>query len=83
MVQHILDVINAYTAEFKQIPSINRTFANRYGQQLEDIREWLSLTWWSQEQLPQITLSTALKKLESLNLLGKETELSHFLWENS
>lgn len=83
VVQHILDVINAYTAEFKQIPSINRTFANRYGQQLEDIREWLSLTWWSQEQLPQITLSTALKKLESLNLLGKETELSHFLWENS
>ncbi|WP_273566935.1 substrate-binding domain-containing protein [Maribacter halichondriae] len=55
ILDHILEVINGYTSEFKQIPSIDRTLANRYGQRLVDIQEWLSLTRWSQERLdPQI-----------------------------
>ena len=80
VVKHILDVINRYTKEFKSIPSIDRTFANRYGQQLEDIQEWLSLTLWSQEQLSDTTIVTVIEKLESLNLMGKEKKGSKFLW---
>ena len=53
--KHILNTINQYTSEFKSIPSIDRTLANRYGQKLDDIREWLKITQWSQSQIkPQI-----------------------------
>jgi len=79
VIEHILEVINAYTTEFKQIPSIDRTFANRYGQQLEDIREWLTLTRWSQRQLPMDTLEITLKKLETLHLLGAKKDPADFL----
>ncbi|MBC6998381.1 substrate-binding domain-containing protein [Cytophaga sp. FL35] len=67
--QHILEVINDYTLEFKQIPSIDRTLANEYGQQLEDIKEWLSITQWSQNQLSQASLKKVQETLHSLDLV--------------
>ena len=81
LVNHILAVINAYTFEFKSIPSIDRTFANRYNQRLVDIQKWLSLTNWSQEQLSDGTIKTVVEKMESLRLLGPEKDTSAFLWE--
>ncbi len=66
---HILEVINTYSAEFKQIPSIDRTLANRYGQKLEDIREWLSLTEWSQQQLSSKNLENVQRTLLDLKLI--------------
>ena len=66
---HILEIINTYTAEFKDIPSIDKTLANRYGQQLEDIREWLSLTEWSQEQVPAEAIENVQHTLGTLKLI--------------
>lgn len=80
LVNHILEVINAYTIEFKRIPSIDRTFANRYGQQLADIQEWLSLTRWSQKQLSKETLNEVITQLKSLQLLEELQEQTEFLW---
>lgn len=68
--RHILEVINGYTSEFKQIPSIDRTLANRYGQQLDDIREWLSITKWSQQQLDLEVLEKVAKTLNELRLIN-------------
>ena len=51
LVRHILEVINSFTVEFREIPSIDRTLANRYGQKLDDVRAWLEATRWSQRQL--------------------------------
>lgn len=82
LVQHILEVINSYTLEFKQIPSIDRTFANSYGQRLEDIREWLSLTAWSQQPLSEDALEHVLEKLESLGLLSRTIKPSDILWKH-
>lgn len=63
---HILEIINLYTAEFKKIPSINRTLANRYGQQLDDINEWLSLTQWSQKQISESNITQVNRTLHEL-----------------
>ena len=82
-VNHIIQIINTYTTEFKRIPNIDRTFANRYQQQLEDIQEWLSLTSWSQSQLSQDTLSLVLEKLTTLQLLGAKQKLTDFLWNDA
>ncbi|XLS30992.1 substrate-binding domain-containing protein [Flavobacteriaceae bacterium M23B6Z8] len=69
IVTHILEVINNYTAEFKQIPSIDRTIANRYNQQPEDVKTWLSLTEWSQDQLSEEVLHVVQNQLLALKLL--------------
>jgi len=72
ILQHILEVINGYTAEFKNIPSIDRTLANAYEQKLEDIKEWMSITQWSQSQLSEETLDAVQNTLLDLNLIAKK-----------
>ncbi|SDS35401.1 ABC-type nitrate/sulfonate/bicarbonate transport system, substrate-binding protein [Maribacter dokdonensis] len=69
ILDHILEIINTYTREFKQIPKIDTTLANRYHQQLEDIQEWLQITDWSQKQLPAETLTHVQNTLRELNLI--------------
>lgn len=69
VIEQILDIINATTEEFKYIPSIDRTLANKYNQKLEDIQEWLSLTRWSQTQIDKNTLEKVLNQLLSLNII--------------
>ena len=71
VLKHILEIINGYTSEFRQIPSIDRTLANRYGQQLEDIGKWLSLTRWSQSQLTSQTLDKVQDTLLDLKLIDE------------
>ena len=69
----ILDIINQTTEEFKEIPSIDRTLAERYGQQVEDIDEWLDLTTWSQKKLDKKTFDTLQNQLLSLEIIDKKT----------
>lgn len=77
---HILEVINRYTTEFKQIPSIDRTFSNRYGIDLDSVREWLDLTRWSQEQVELQVLNNTIDTLFDLNLISKKLESKSLLW---
>ncbi|MCL6295114.1 substrate-binding domain-containing protein [Jejuia spongiicola] len=69
--QYILDIINNTTTEFKNIPSIDKTIANRYEQQLDDVQEWLSLTEWSQKLIDKKTLNNVQKELFALNIIPK------------
>ncbi|WP_435314501.1 substrate-binding domain-containing protein [Cellulophaga fucicola] len=77
--EHILEVINLYSEEFKSIPSIDRTLANRYEQKLEDIQEWLSKTRWSQSQLNTTTLHKVQDTLLSLDLIDKKLDSKSIL----
>lgn len=70
-VQDILEIINTTTSEFKQIPSIDRMISNRYDQKVEDVQHWLSLTRWSQQQLPKETLQKVQQKLLELELIDE------------
>jgi len=67
----ILDIINDTTAEFKDIPSIDKTIANRYEQKLEDVQEWLSLTEWSQNIIDKETINSVQTHLLELNIIPK------------
>ena len=81
VLKHVLEVINTYTSEFKQIPSIDRTLSNRYEQKLEDIKAWLSKTTWGQEQLSSATVNEVQSRLHDLSLIEEIEEASHFLWK--
>lgn len=79
ILSHILAVLDTYTAEFKSIPSIDRTLANRYGQQLTDIQEWMALTEWGSTQLSESTLSSIQDTLITLGLIEKKLPSDYFL----
>jgi hypothetical protein len=79
LITHILEIINTYTTEFKQIPRIDSTLSNRYHQKLKDIQEWLEITEWSQKQLPKATLKKVQETLHGLNLIDKIISPSEIL----
>lgn len=70
-VKTILEIINNKTSEFKDIPSIDKTIANRYGQKLEDVQDWLSLTEWSQEVMDPATIAKIQNELLEVNIIKK------------
>jgi ABC-type nitrate/sulfonate/bicarbonate transport system substrate-binding protein len=67
----ILDIINKTTSDFKNIPNIVQTIANRYNQKLGDVKEWLSLTEWSQEPLDENTVNSIQSKLLQVEIIKK------------
>ena len=77
--QHILDVINIYTSEFKKIPSIDRTLANRYEQGLDDIQKWLQITEWSQRQIQTEVIDSVVDTLFKLKLISNKIESGSIL----
>lgn len=65
----ILNIINNTTSDFKDIPSIDKSIANRYEQKLEDVQEWLDITEWSQELIDKKTVMNVQKELFNLNII--------------
>ena len=76
----ILDIINNTTSEFKNIPSIDKTIANRYEQQIQDVQEWLSLTEWSQKQIDKETLDRVQKQLRALDIIPEIIDYSQLTY---
>lgn len=77
----ILDIINNTTSEFKNIPSIDRTIANRYEQELEDVKAWLSETEWSQDNIDPKTINEVQNKLLNLNIISKKVGYNDLVYE--
>ena len=77
----ILDIINNTTADFKSIPSIDKTIANRYEQELEDVKEWLSLTEWSQTVIDKKTITNIQNQLFDLNIIPEKIDYSDLVYE--
>ena len=70
----LLDVINRTSKEFKSIPMISKTLSNAYEQDEKDIKEWLGLTRWSQEQLSETTITNVQDKLLELELISEKID---------
>ncbi|QHI35077.1 hypothetical protein IMCC3317_04230 [Kordia antarctica] len=82
-VKTILDIINATTSEFKDIPMIDQTIATRYEQQLEDVQEWLSLTEWSQELIDEETITKVQNKLLNLDIIPEKWDYDQLTYKIS
>ena len=76
MVSKILEIINAKTSNFKEIPNIDSTLADKYNQKVKDIQEWLSLTKWSQKQLSEVELNSIQDQLVALKIISKKVAFS-------
>ncbi|SHG39426.1 ABC-type nitrate/sulfonate/bicarbonate transport system, substrate-binding protein [Flavobacterium micromati] len=68
----ILKIINKTTQDFKSIPSVEETLASKYSQKTEDIREWLTLTQWSQNSLSEEMLNKVQNQLFELKIIDKK-----------
>ena len=65
----LLKIINAKTRDFKAIPNISKRLATTYHQKIEDIKDWLTLTEWSQEKIDLDLLERIQKQLLELHII--------------
>src|SRR5690606_3985867 len=76
----ILEVINKITADFKNLENIDEMISKRYGIKIEDVREWLSLTHWSDRQLTSKELESIQQKLLELELIENKIQKTSILY---
>jgi ABC-type nitrate/sulfonate/bicarbonate transport system substrate-binding protein len=70
----LLGIINSKTRIFKAIPDIDKQLAKTYNQKIEDIKEWLTLTEWSQEKIDAVLLDRIQNQLVELNIINSKSE---------
>lgn len=78
-IKSILKIINNTTVNFKDFPKVDEIIAKRYGQKIDDVREWLSLTSWSNTQLTSKELENIQQKLVELELIENKIQKTSIL----
>ncbi len=79
-VREMLKVINTKTISFKEIPDVEKLLATRYDQKLEDIKEWLEITSWSESQLTSEEIEKVQSNLMILNLIPEKLAASKLIY---
>jgi ABC-type nitrate/sulfonate/bicarbonate transport system substrate-binding protein len=67
----MLQVINKKTVTFKEIANVDQVLADRFNQRREDIKEWLKLTVWSQDNIDEALLNKIQNQLFDLSVINK------------
>ena len=79
-VKKVLEIINTETKNFKEIKNLDKTLANRYEQQLEDIQEWLKITEWNGGKPITKNLITRIQnKMIKFNVIDKRKNSGEFI----
>ncbi|MGB5981626.1 MAG: substrate-binding domain-containing protein [Nonlabens sp.] len=76
----MLQVINRYTADFKNIPCIDITIASHYDLQVGDVQQWLLRTEFSDDQLWESTVNNILKEFMALNIVDSKVTLDDLVY---
>ena len=79
-VRKMIDIVNQKSSEILNIPGIDEVFAERYGQKIEDIRKWMEITSWSQQQITEADLEEVQQQLIRLDLISNTIDSSCILY---
>ena len=75
----MLEIINAKTQIFKQITGISSQLAAAFNQKEADIKQWLSMTEWSQQPLDEDMLNKVQNQLLDLKLIDKKVTFTEIV----
>ncbi|UAB83424.1 ABC transporter substrate-binding protein [Zunongwangia sp. SCSIO 43204] len=79
-VRKMTDIVNKKSSEILNIPGIDKVFAERYKQKIEDIRKWMEITSWSQHQISEEDLEEVQQQLLKLDLISNTIDSSCILY---
>ena len=79
LIASVQRVVNRYTSEFLSIPSIDRTLANTYALPLEEVKQWMGLTKWSQDAFAVSEWEAVQSILLKLGVLESELNATDYL----
>lgn len=76
LVNNLIETINQTTAEFKMIPSIDRTLTSVFNQKLKDIQQWLQITKWSQKKPTEAQFNQIITDLIRFKIINSPLKYS-------
>jgi ABC-type nitrate/sulfonate/bicarbonate transport system substrate-binding protein len=76
----ILKPLNQESKAFKTIENIEDLVSKRYQLKIEDVKQWLSITEWSQKQISEDDVFITQKKLIDLGLISKGKTYSEIIY---
>ncbi len=79
-VREMLKVINTKSISFKEIPEVESILAKKYDLKIEDVKEWLEITSWSQSQLTSEEIEKVQTHLLDLNLITEKLATSKLIY---
>ena len=79
IVSKILEEINFITKSFKDIPEIEKLIATTYNLKEEDVKDWLQITEWSQENFEETEIDAIQSKLMEVNILKEIIEFKKLI----
>ncbi len=79
-IRAVLNTINKRTRNFKETPEIDKVLAHRYGQQLEDIQQWLSITEWENKNpMSEKLIDEIQNKMIDYGVIDSKADASKFI----
>ena len=79
-VRKMIDIVNQKSSKILSMPGIDKVFSERYGQKIEDIRKWMEITSWSQQQIDEADLEEVQQQLLRLDLISNTIDSSCILY---
>ncbi|SDH01168.1 substrate-binding domain-containing protein [Psychroflexus sediminis] len=80
LVTALLEPLNQKSKTLKSFHNIQERISERYHLKTKDVRNWLSITEWSQRQISERDVHLTQKKLKELNLINQEKSYSEFIF---
>ena len=77
----MMQVINNYTVDFKEIPNIDITIASHYDLQVGDVQQWLMRTEFSDGQLWESTVDIILEEFQNTGIIDKKVGMEDLIYD--
>lgn len=82
LIPKLLKPLNEKSTRLKSFEKIEEKISKRYNLEIKDVREWLKITEWSEQQLSESDVHLTQKRLKDLSLVEQEKTYSEVIFEN-
>lgn len=80
LISALLEPLNQKSQALKSMPNIAEKISKRYKLKINDVKNWLKITEWSQQQISERDVNMTQKRLKNLKLVQQEKTYSEFIF---
>ena len=80
-IKRVLDIVNNVTKKIKNVDNINESISFHYNQNINDVKEWLKQTNWSNKNISEKTLDDIQNKLLKLKIISNKLNYKELVFK--
>ena len=80
-IKRVLNIVNNITEKIKNIDNINESISFQYNQNINDVKEWLKQTNWSNKNISKKTLNDIQNKLLKLKIISNKLNYKELVFK--